>query len=112
MPSHYANYVAERTNKLIYEDEYGFITYYYLVNEVAGLMIEDIYVSPEHRRKGVASAMADKLVEKAKELGYTKCWGQVCPAAKNSTESMKVMLAWGLNIHSFSNNVIFLCKDI
>ena len=108
----YANYVQERTNKLIYEDERGFITYYYLTDPVAGLMIEDIYVLPEHRKKGVASSMADKLVAKAKELGYKQCWGQVCPAAKNSTESMKVMLAWGLKLDSVNNTIIFLRKDI
>jgi GNAT superfamily N-acetyltransferase len=108
----YANYLIERTNKLILEDDRGFITYYYLSNEIAGLMIEDIYVLPEFRKNHVASDLANKLVAEAKDLGYTKCWGQVCPAAKNSTESMKVMLAWGLKLHSLSNTVIFLCKDI
>lgn len=110
--SHYAEYLKERTNKQILETPRGFVTYYYLDNEFKGLMIEDIYVSPDYRGNDVASGMADQLVNEAKQLGYVKCYGQICPYAKNSTDSMKVMIAWGLKIHSINNNLIFLVKDI
>lgn len=110
--SFYAEYLKERTNKQILESPHGFVTYYYLDNEFKGLMIEDIYITPAVRRTGVAARLANRIVDEAKERGYTKCYGQVCPYSKNATESMKTMLAWGLKIHSLNNNLIFLVKDI
>ena len=108
----YASYVKERTNKQIIETDYGFVTYYYLDNEIKGLMIEDLYIHPEHRLSGKGKQLVDSLVAEARLLGHTKCYSSICPYAKQATESIKANIAWGLKLHSINNNLIFLCKDI
>jgi ribosomal protein S18 acetylase RimI-like enzyme len=105
----YADYLRERTDKRILEDEKGFVTYYF-IND--GVYLEDIYVSPDYRHSGVASEMADKVAEIAKEQGCTKMFGTICPAANNSTEGLKVLLAYGFRLDSCVNNFIALKKDI
>jgi len=105
--SHYGNYIRERLGKDIIEDEYGFATFYFIGD---GCYIEDIYVDADHRKGGHASKYADQIAAKAKELGYTKLYGTVVPTAKGSTESLKVLLAYGFRVDSAANNVIALVK--
>jgi len=109
--SHYAQYISERTDDEILETDYGFATYRYLNGE-RSVYIIDIFVSPKHRRKYGASAMADKVAEIAVQKGCTEMLGSVCPTAKNSTESLKVLLGYGMKLKSASDNFIVFSKEI
>lgn len=106
----YADYLYERTGDLINETQAGFITYRYL-NEKQ-VYIVDIYVKPEHRRANIASLMADEVVKEARSRGCTEVLGTVAPSAKGSTLSLKVLLGYGMSLHSSGVDFIICKKDI
>lgn len=106
----YSQYITERTDRLILETEYGFATYVYLADNT--VYIEDIYVSPEYRKKGIASRFADEIADIARSKGCKKMIGSVVPSTKTSTDSMKTLLAYGMKLESSTNNFITLVKEI
>lgn len=106
----YSQYVAERSNKSVVETEKGFATY--LFTNDNKVYIEDIYVVPEHRNSNEASQMADHIIALAKDRGCTKVLGSVVPTATNSTDSLKVLLAYGMKLDSATNDFILFSKDI
>lgn len=109
MKSLFAEYIEERKGKEIIESDKSFATYYYLKD---GCYIEEIYVKPEFRKSGEASRLADKISEMARSKGYTILYGTVCPSAVGSTDSIKVLLAYGFSVDSSINNLIAFKKDL
>lgn len=111
MSSMYSRYITERTNDLIVETEQGFATYRYL-NDGKTVYIVDIYVLPDFRKSGMASSMADTIVLEAKLKGAVELLGSVVPSAKNSTDSLKVLLGYGMTLNSASQDFVIFRKDI
>ena len=105
----FGDYIKERLDKSIVENEHGFCTYFF-VND--GVYIEDLYVSPEHRKSHVAAKLADQVAEIAKEKGFKRMYGSVQPSAKGSTASLKVLLAYGMSLESSGPNAILMSKGI
>lgn len=110
MDSLYSQYLTERTDTLIDEYDYGFITYRYLSE--TQVYIVDIYVVPDIRENRCASKMADAVVEKAKKKGCKELVGTVVPSTKNSTISLKVLLGYGMKLDSASHDLIVFKKEI
>lgn len=111
MSSMYSKYIREKTTDHVLETEHGFATYRYLDNNKTVYII-DIYVIPDFRKSTVASTIADNIVKDAKTLGCTKLLGSVVPSNKNSTSSLKVLLAYGMILESSSNDFIVFSKEI
>lgn len=107
----YANYLRERSFDEILEVDKGFATYRYLDNKKT-VYIVDIYVLPEFRKEGIAKKLADAIVMNAVEQGCTKLLGSVVPSAKGSTESIKVLIAYGMTLESSSNDFIVFKKEL
>jgi ribosomal protein S18 acetylase RimI-like enzyme len=106
----YAEYLKERTSDFIIEDEFGFATYRFVDEKT--VYIVDIYVKPEHRYDGIASSLADDIVRIAKQRGCTTLMGTVQPSAKNSTASIKVLMAYGMTLASSGNDFVIFKKEI
>lgn len=104
----YAEYVKLHGKEII-ELEQSFATYYQMND---GIYIEDIYVHPMYRKQGTASKMADIITDLAKKKGFNKLYGTVRPSYKYSTESMRVLLAYGFRIDSSTTDAIGLIKEI
>jgi len=109
--SMYADYLKEKTNDQIIETDKGFATYRYLEGQGV-VYIVDLYVKPEYRKASVASTMADTIVDLARKKGCVKLLGSVVPSAKNSTDSLRVLLGYGMSLESSSNDFIIFRKDI
>jgi len=109
MTSLYGQYIKERLNKDIIETENGFATYYFLNDSC---YIENIYVTEDARKSKEATRLADQIAEIAKEKGFKKLCGSVVPSAKGSTESLKVLLAYGFKLDSSVNNFILMVKEL
>lgn len=107
--SMYKKYVEERTNKSVLENESGFAVYSFTIDTV---YIEEIFVSDEFRKSGRAVKMADEICEIAKSKGIKKVFGSVCPSAKGSTASLKVLLAYGMRLETATNDFIIMSKEI
>ena len=105
----YSNYLKERTDKEVLETEQGFAVYSFTQDAV---YIEDIFVDKDFRHSNVASDIADKISEIAKSKGFKKMLGSICPSTKNSTEGLKVLLAYGFKLDSSTNNFILFAKDL
>jgi len=56
--------------------------------------------------------MADQVAVIAKEKGFNKLYGSVVPTAKGSSESLKVLFAYGMRLDSAGPNAIITVKDI
>lgn len=106
----YADYLRERTSDDIIETEQGFATYRFPDPETC--YIVDIYVVPKARKHGVASDIADFIMKLAKDRGCKKLLGSVVPTAKGSTESLKVLLAYGMRVDSSAPDFILFSKEI
>lgn len=111
MSSQYADYIRERSFDEIVETECGFATYRFLEGGKSCYIV-DIYIVPESRKTGAASAIADSIVEIAKARGCTELLGTVCPSAKAATASLKVLLAYGMALKSSSSDLVVFRKDI
>ncbi len=108
-PSLFAQYLYERSNKAIVEDENGFASYYYIGSTC---YIEDLYVKRGMRNKGIASSYADKIAEEAKSKQATQLMGSVNLNTMGATDSMKALLAYGFELQSAGNNMIYLVKSL
>lgn len=107
--SHFAEYIKERQNKEIVEDENGFATYYFVGPDC---YIEDIYVIPEKRKTGICFMYADKIAKIARDKNCLNLIGSVKPSANGSTVSLKVLLAYGFRLHSANEDFIWFKKKL
>lgn len=106
----YKQYTEERTDKFVLETDKGFALYSFPDEKT--VYIEDIYTSPDNRFRHTATDLANEISSLAKSKGCTRMLGSVIPTAKNSTESLKVLLAYGMELNSSTNNFILFSKDI
>lgn len=106
----YGEYLIERTEDRIIETEVGFVTYRF-INEKTAYII-DIFIRPDKRKHGLAALLADMVVVKAKERGCTELLGTVLPTTKAATESLKVLLAYGMTLKGLENGLIVFRKDL
>lgn len=109
--SFYANYLRERTDDEILETERGFVSYRFLPDGKS-VYIVDIYVLPEFRKGKEASAMADDICRLSKQRGCIELIGSVIPSNKGSTDSLKVLLSYGMTLKGSSNDIIFFSKEL
>lgn len=111
--SMYADYIKERLGDDAIETEEGFCTYRYLDHGgESAVYIIDIYVRPFLRKGSVASDLADRVAAIAKEKGCKVMIGTVVPSAKGSTDSLRVLLGYGMQLDSASQNLIIFKKGI
>src|SRR5438105_356331 len=93
----YGNYIKERLNHHIIETDKAFATYSF---ESEGVYVHDIYTHSDYRHEHLATKLADQIAEIAKQKGIHKMFGSVVPSANHSTESLKVLLAYGFRLRS------------
>lgn len=105
----FAAYLKEREDVYLYENEVGFAIYYLNGDEC---YIRDIYVNPDYRKSGEASKIADQVSILAKKSGCKFLTGSVQPSAKNSTDSLKVLLGYGFQLQNAVPNGIFFKKEL
>lgn len=67
----YAQFVKDRLGKEILEDEESYVTF---CKYRDGLIVEDIYVHPHSRKKGLAIKRVDDVIAIAKSLGLPKIY--------------------------------------
>lgn len=109
----YAKYIKERLNDEIIETEYGFATFRYIdKHNSRAVYIVDIYILPEYRKSGTASRLADRIAAIAISQGCNEMIGTVLTSAKTATDSIKVLLAYGMTLKSTTNEALIFGKSI
>lgn len=109
MKSHYGQYLKERENFEIIEDERGFATYIILGEEC---YLRDIWIAPEFRKSGVGRSFCDEVEKIAKANGCKYLTGTVVPNTKGATGNMVAVIKCGFKIHSSTHEKIVLIKEI
>lgn len=107
--SDWAKYIKERENVEVLETSTGFATYSIKGPEC---YIKDIWIHPDFRKQNCASQIADRIAAIAKEQGCKYLTGSVCPTTHNSTQSMLVLVGYGMQLHSSKDNMIYFCKEL
>lgn len=110
MKSLYGQYLDERENKEILENEYGFVTYKFLNSNEC--YIQDIYIIPEMRKQGLSFKMRDEVIAIAKAKGCSTLIGSVSIGANDATRNLKILLNDDWQIHAINGNMIFVNKRI
>ena len=106
----YADYIKERENVELVQDEHGFATYKIL--EDNSYYIVDIFVEKDHRKGKIASQLADLIVTIAQANGASKLIGSICLNVEGVTESMKVLLAYGFKFSHANGTMLYFTKHI
>jgi len=106
----YKQYLKERENIELIEDDHGFATYRKLDN--GDYYIIDIYIEPEFRRSGLARELSKKIKDIAIEDKATKLIGSVCISTNNVTVSMAAVIGDGFKFTHANGNMLWFSKDI
>lgn len=111
--SMYGDYIKEHRGDGIVENSNGFATYRFLEwQDKMCVYIVDIFVVPSQRKSNVASNLADEITEIGKKNHCSLLLGTVVPSANNSTESLKVLLGYGMKLKEASIDLITFIKEI
>lgn len=106
----YAQYVKERTGRGILECEHGFATFEYVGKDT--VYIVDIYIVPEKRKSHLAKELADTICQEAVKQGKKYLLGSVDTTAKGAETSIKVLLAYGMRLHSQKEPMLYFIKTL
>jgi predicted GNAT superfamily acetyltransferase len=112
MTSLYGQYIKERENAEIIEDDYGFATYKFIDDTYC--YIVDIFVVQEKRKEGKASTYADKVARLARKKGYKFLLGSVSIDANDFVASEKVLKAYGFKFKNVDekDRVVYYVKEL
>ena len=105
-------YIEERLGKKLIQFDFGFIILTKIDSE--NLYLEDIYVLPEHRSRGVAQKMSDYAFDVAKKTGFKFLHASCNIKAKNSEYSCKIIIENKFKFLSLDekNDMIYFKKEI
>lgn len=119
--SYFAEYYAEERRETIAETEAGFLVY--RIYETADkrekeIMLCDLYVAPEHRRKGEAQKLTELVEKIGRDAGCThaSCYIQhpdgTDETRRKTTYKLKLYIKNGFIIHSMNESQILLYKNL
>lgn len=92
----WSDYIRECGLLEIIEDETGWITFH--IEPVGCLFINDIYVTPEERRKGYGSHLLEQAIRWGRERGCTYVSATLHTSSKAVTQTLKGVLAYGFHV--------------
>lgn len=109
MMSLYSQYIAERTSFSLIEKPHGFLTY-----ELNGdtCFVADIFVIKESRKSGLAMEMCEEMAVIAREFRCKHIVGHVDTTSKTATDSLKFLLAVGMNVLKIEGNFLYLIRKL
>lgn len=103
-------YLAEREGAILLRHTYGFGVYKNLNFDTGYL--QDIWVKPEFRKKGVGREILALAIAEAKKSNKKTLLGSTDTTANNSTESALAVLRSGFQILKVDGNIIWFIMEI
>lgn len=105
----YGDYIKERENFDIVEDERGFATYLVQGEEC---YVRDVYVKPQHRKDHVAWGYMEIIRKRMKHFGVKTIITSVCTKANGTTTSQYAILSYGFVLSHTDGPMIYYRKEI
>ena len=110
MTSMYKKYIENQVlNRFVHETDKGFITYNVNGKEC---QLEEIYVSPEYRRQGIAKELRDFASQDGKERGCEYIKGSIVIGTNMAEESCIAMLKYGYKFWYTDGILIYFKKNL
>lgn len=106
----YEEYIKEVEGSEMVKDETGFAVYKFLDNGQV-CYITEIYVLPPHRNLRNCQKLGDKVSEIAKERGAKSLFGSVGVGINNAERSIKMLIDYGMKLHSANEKIIYFMKE-
>jgi GNAT superfamily N-acetyltransferase len=107
----FGDYIKEREGKEIIECQHGFMTYIFNLDR-GDCYIEDCYVAPGHRLRGIGSTLLNSLIAHASAKGCKTLTTSIRPSTKGATDSMKAILAAGFKLMAAFQDAIFFKMEL
>lgn len=109
MRSLYAQYVKERENLEMIENEHGFLTYR-LEND--RLFISDIFVTKDKRKSNIAAEMIDRMYQHALEMGIKEAYAHADLNTLNWKDSVDFMEKCGGKPTKLEGTLLYFRRTI
>lgn len=106
----YELYINEVEGSQIVKTDKGFAIFKYL--DDVNCYITEIFVHPDHRTSGEARKLGDKVAKIAKESGKKVLIGSVGVGINNAERSIRMLLDYGMKLHSSNDKVIYFSKEL
>lgn len=105
----YAQYIKEREDLELYEDDKGFFTY---KEEDGVFFVSELFVLPEFRENGVGNDYSSKIDELAKEHGCDTIVCTTCFDASNWEQSHKYIKSNGYYEVNVIGPMVYYKKEL
>lgn len=105
----FKEYLKERENKEVIENEYGFLVYKIFDKEC---FLADFYIKPAFRKTFVVGDFVSQLEVIAKDNGCECITAQIQIADKGHKVTLSAAFKLGFNIVSSNNNAIIIMKEV
>lgn len=109
MESLWAKYQKELGDGIVLEKDNGFIQYNISGKEC---FIQEMYVEPDQRHKGIGQILFNEVLEVAKKHGCSSLTSTVRVGKGDHTRTVLCGILLGMKILSVNNNVIVLIKEL
>lgn len=106
----FEQYVLEREGGILLKHEHGFAIYKDYNDTLAYL--QDVYVEPEHRRKGIAKQLLRQAIDIAKKSNKTALLTTTDVGANNAQKSVMTILKSNFKILKLENTVIWYIMEL
>lgn len=96
----YRDYIKERNGWDLIETDDGFVAYRIEFTEGAPAVgyIQEAYVAPYAREKGVCREMMDQVCKMVKEAGGTVLFATICPYATGANDVLRMAMKYGFTL--------------
>lgn len=101
--------IAERQGHRVIEEPFGFIEFH-IVDKIC--IVDDLYVVPTERRKGLAWGLADRVSVIAKAAGCTHLWSGIYADSLTANDALRANLAYGFEWKGIDGGRIILLKEL
>jgi predicted GNAT family acetyltransferase len=100
-------YIEEREGAKIIYNDHGFLTY--LPMEENAVLIQDVFVEKEYRKKGIVNQLWNRLIEQTKPR---MTYGMTDQESLNWEDSHSFMISFGFTPYEQLNTMIYYYKEI
>lgn len=107
--NNYAQYIKERENKEIIENESGFLTYKIFEKEC---YLADMFIVPEKRGSSAVAYFIQELSDISIRAGCDHISANIRLNDKGATRTLRASLKLGFNLVSAENGTITICKEL
>ena len=107
----YFDYIKSRLGQEVLQDpdKKSFVIYQTKDEE---FYLQDLYIDPYARERDILRSLTNEIKRISRERGCKFVTASVVPSALKSTESMKLLIWWGFELISSTQDFIILKKTL